>query len=291
MVARALIAHESSAVRGRARLAQKSLTNLMITSSPASPGRRRMVRVVSGDPLRLLWDALEAHGCEPHGAEYQFRARCPAHDGDNGSALSVRMGADGRAVLYCHAHQCSAEAITASLGLQVCDLFPDGHHRGRRYPLRLVARSDFDGLGSHARQRPRRARSDRRAVARASHLRVPATAATPARGCGRPATTSTSTARTAARRVSSSRRCSAYSPTRRRHERRPSTRSKPRLIPHPSRTSRTPGQTSAEAQQRKRVPMSGRPPGQHPDKRRRSPSRRTSSALFLRGSTACRGGG
>lgn len=100
---------------------------------------------MSGDPLRLLWDALEASGCEPHGAEYQFRARCPAHDGDNSTALSVRVGADGRAVLWCHAHQCSAESITASLGLQVCDLFPDGHHRGRRYPLRHVARSDFDG--------------------------------------------------------------------------------------------------------------------------------------------------
>jgi hypothetical protein len=100
---------------------------------------------VSGDPLRLLWDALEAHGCEPRGAEYQFRARCPAHDGDNGTALSVGIGADGRAVLYCHAHQCSAESITPSLGFQVSDLFPDGHHRGRRYPLRLVARSDFDG--------------------------------------------------------------------------------------------------------------------------------------------------
>jgi hypothetical protein len=103
-----------------------------------------MVRV-SGDPLRLLRDALEAHGCAPHGTEYAFRSRWPAHDGDNRSALSVRVGADGRAVLYCHAHQCNAEAITASLGLRVADLFPDGHHCGRRYALRPVARSNFDG--------------------------------------------------------------------------------------------------------------------------------------------------
>jgi hypothetical protein len=99
---------------------------------------------VSGDPLGLLRDALEAHVYGPHGTEYAFRSRCPAHDGDNRSALSVRVGADGRAVLYCHAHQCTAEAITASLGLRVSDLFPDGHHRGRRHPLRAVARSDFD---------------------------------------------------------------------------------------------------------------------------------------------------
>jgi hypothetical protein len=100
---------------------------------------------VSADPLRLLWDALEAHGCRPHGKEYEFRARCPGHDGDNRTALSVGVGADGRAVLWCHAHQCDAQTITAALGLSVADLFPDGHHRGRRYPLRPVRRSDFDG--------------------------------------------------------------------------------------------------------------------------------------------------
>jgi len=100
---------------------------------------------MSGDPLRLLWDALEAHGCEPRGPEHELRARCPAHDGDNASALSVAIGADGRALVHCHAYGCEADAIAAALGLQVADLFPDGHHRGRRYPLRLVPRSEFDG--------------------------------------------------------------------------------------------------------------------------------------------------
>jgi hypothetical protein len=104
---------------------------------------------VSGDPLRLLWDALEAHGCRPHGKPYEFRACCPGHDGDNRTALSVKVGADGRAVLWCHAHQCNVETITGALGLQVADLFPDGHHRGRRYPLRPVKRSDFRGGARH----------------------------------------------------------------------------------------------------------------------------------------------
>jgi hypothetical protein len=97
------------------------------------------------DPLRLVRDALEAHGYQPHGKEYEFRARCPGHDGDNRTSLSVAVGADGRAVLWCHVHHCDVEAITAALGLHVADLFPDGHHRGRRHPLRPARRSDFDG--------------------------------------------------------------------------------------------------------------------------------------------------
>jgi hypothetical protein len=52
---------------------------------------------VSGDPLGLLRDALEAHGYGPHGTEYAFRSRCPAHDGDNRSALSVIRA---HAILY-----------------------------------------------------------------------------------------------------------------------------------------------------------------------------------------------
>jgi hypothetical protein len=100
---------------------------------------------MSGDPLRLLWDALEAQGYRPRGKVYEFRARCPGHDGDNPTSLSVRVGADGRAVLWCHAHQCDVKTITSALGLQVVDLFPDGHYRGRRYPVQPLKRSDFAG--------------------------------------------------------------------------------------------------------------------------------------------------
>ena len=100
---------------------------------------------MSADPLQLVRDALEAHGCQPRGKAHEFRARCPAHDGDNPTSLSVGVGADGRALLNCFAHGCGVETITAALGLGVADLFPDGHHRGRRHPLRPVRRSDFDG--------------------------------------------------------------------------------------------------------------------------------------------------
>jgi hypothetical protein len=103
---------------------------------------------MSSDPVALIRAALEAHGCRPRGSGYAFRARCPAHDGDNGSSLSVGIGADGRALLNCFARGCTAEAIVAALGLQMGDLFPDGHHRGRRYPLRPVRRSDFTGTAA-----------------------------------------------------------------------------------------------------------------------------------------------
>jgi hypothetical protein len=102
------------------------------------------------DPLRTLWDALEAHGCRPKGKLHDFRARCPAHDGQNRQALHVAIGADGRAVVWCFAYQCEAEAITAALGLNVADLFPDGHERGRRRPSQPVKRSDFHGPGQIA---------------------------------------------------------------------------------------------------------------------------------------------
>jgi hypothetical protein len=95
--------------------------------------------------VQLVWAALKAGGYGPRGKPYEFRARCPAHDGDNPTSLAVRIGADGRAVLWCHAHQCDVREIVGALGLQVADLFPDGHHRGRRFPMRPVRRSDFTG--------------------------------------------------------------------------------------------------------------------------------------------------
>jgi hypothetical protein len=100
---------------------------------------------MSADPVRLVWDALEARDCRPHGRAFDFRARCPAHGGDNRSSLHVGVGADGRAVLWCFAHQCTVEAIVDALGIAVADLFPDGHQRAHRLPPRPVRRSDFTG--------------------------------------------------------------------------------------------------------------------------------------------------
>ncbi len=56
-----------------------------------------------------------------------WSARCPAH-GDKTPSLSVRELADGRILLYCFAG-CDVHAITAALGIELSDLFPErlGH--------------------------------------------------------------------------------------------------------------------------------------------------------------------
>jgi hypothetical protein len=100
---------------------------------------------VSTDPLRVIWDALEAHGCQPHGQPYDFRARCPAHNGDNPTSLHVVEGVDRRVVVHCFARQCELREVAEALGLSASDFFPDGHYRARRQPLRPVKRSDFQG--------------------------------------------------------------------------------------------------------------------------------------------------
>jgi hypothetical protein len=97
------------------------------------------------DPLRVVWDALDRADCSPHGAQWDFRSRCPAHDGENPSALHVAVGVGGQAVLWCFARQCDAEQIVAALDLEMCDLFPAGHRRARRRHLPDARRRDFAG--------------------------------------------------------------------------------------------------------------------------------------------------
>lgn len=99
----------------------------------------------AGDPLKTIWDALEAGGFGPHGQAWDFRARCPAHDGDNPGSLRVSPGADGRALVHCHGHRCEAQAITLALGLDVRDLFPAGHRHARRLREHRASRADFTG--------------------------------------------------------------------------------------------------------------------------------------------------
>jgi hypothetical protein len=93
------------------------------------------------DPLRLVWDALARGGYGPHGKEYDFRARCPGHDGDNPTSLHVSAGSDGAALLWCFAQRCSPEDIVERLSLRIVDLFPVGWGNGRC--LTRARREDF----------------------------------------------------------------------------------------------------------------------------------------------------
>ena len=56
-----------------------------------------------------------------------WRARCPAHGGENTQALTIREGKDRygnpMTLLHCFAHQCSIEDMCAAMGIDVRTLF------------------------------------------------------------------------------------------------------------------------------------------------------------------------
>ena len=90
---------------------------------------------LAADPPQTVWDALDANDCDPRGPLHQFTARCPAHD-DHAPSLAVGVGADGRALLWCHAG-CSARDVVAALDLAWPALFPPGH---RHSPIQGLAK-------------------------------------------------------------------------------------------------------------------------------------------------------
>lgn len=80
------------------------------------------------EPVPLVRDALERHGCAPRGSEGDFMALCPAHE-DRNPSLHVSTGGDGCALVHCFAG-CATEDVLAELGLRLHDLFPDGFSGG-----------------------------------------------------------------------------------------------------------------------------------------------------------------
>ena len=60
----------------------------------------------------------------------RWRARCPSH-GSRGGSLAIAES-DGRVLLFCHAG-CEVEAVLATIGLELADLFdqPLEHSRER----------------------------------------------------------------------------------------------------------------------------------------------------------------
>jgi hypothetical protein len=86
-------------------------------------------------PAEQLISALEARGCAvQRSGERGWVAQCPVHD-DRNASLSIGEGEDGCALIHCHAG-CKPGAVTAALGRDMRDLFPDdraatsnGHRR------------------------------------------------------------------------------------------------------------------------------------------------------------------
>jgi hypothetical protein len=103
----------------------------------------------ASDAVATIRDALERSGYDPRGTSHDFYARCPAHDGD-GHNLHVSTGADGRAVVWCFAHECDVAAIVRALGLDERNLFPVGHRNARRQPLPTARRTDLAGSARKA---------------------------------------------------------------------------------------------------------------------------------------------
>jgi hypothetical protein len=94
------------------------------------------------DPMRRMWDALEAAGCKPHGEPHKFRACCPAHQGSNSDALEVYEGVDRRVVFGCYARRCEKSSILDAIGLRWSDVFPPGSRKaGKQQPRPVKALS------------------------------------------------------------------------------------------------------------------------------------------------------
>ncbi len=85
---------------------------------PNERGPRRLPDRTAPKPIEFVLAKLPAH--RPSGKGWI--ACCPAHN-DRNPSLSVAEGDDGRVLLTCHTG-CTLDAICASLGLRVADLFP-----------------------------------------------------------------------------------------------------------------------------------------------------------------------
>ena len=188
-----------SAKRGTPRTAPRSTSTHRRDEAPLpsglfatpddTPGRRlnryaREGRAMSRQPSPELARILHRlDGVTRSGDGYQ--ACCPAHD-DGTASLSLSDGRKG-VVLYCHAG-CTADDVTAALGLSASDLFAPDPTRAppartlRRAPALPVASRKPKDYGTHEafyfyEERRRRAALPRRAPTTRRRIEdVPATA-------------------------------------------------------------------------------------------------------------------
>jgi putative DNA primase/helicase len=91
-------------------------------------------------PLEKVLDRLEDYKVRKD----EYRARCPAHNGNSDDSLSIKEGDDGRALLTCHAH-CEIEDILEPLDLSMTDLFVQG--KGHSSPGAAKKAKKATGLG------------------------------------------------------------------------------------------------------------------------------------------------
>lgn len=91
-----------------------------------------------GTPIERVLAALKDVKSAGSG---RWMALCPTHD-DRTRSLSIKVGADGRVLLHCHAPGCTTNGVVAAIGLGMTDLFAE--------PLKREGQPDVD-----PRNRPR----------------------------------------------------------------------------------------------------------------------------------------
>jgi hypothetical protein len=85
-------------------------------------------------PIGKVLDALTRGGFDPKATGAgTWESRCPVHNGDRRN-LSIKEASGGTVLFKCHAHGCSAESVTATLGLTLADLFPEATRRNFQSP-------------------------------------------------------------------------------------------------------------------------------------------------------------
>jgi AAA domain-containing protein len=75
-------------------------------------------------PIEKILNKLSRYRHVGHG----YRAKCPGHNGNSSTSLSVGEGEDGAALIYCFGG-CDHHRILSALGLDEKDLFPEGDLR------------------------------------------------------------------------------------------------------------------------------------------------------------------
>ena len=77
-----------------------------------------MPNTSTSEPMARVLSLVPDAKPDGHG----WRTRCPAHNGESSTSLSITQGDDGRVLLKCHGG-CQFSTIVAKLGLKECDLF------------------------------------------------------------------------------------------------------------------------------------------------------------------------
>jgi hypothetical protein len=98
-------------------------------------------RVLDLDSFLSRFGRVRHVGVNAQGVD-TYSCRCPAHD-TNHESLAIGVSRDGRYLVHCHAG-CSADDITAAVGLSVSDLYPDGAMAERISPLQVPLETRVD---------------------------------------------------------------------------------------------------------------------------------------------------